>query len=117
MTRQPPDTKSPDTTHNVTPSTTEEVPAAPGWVEQGVDEILGDPALGLRQGPALTGLRNAYLDCLASPGRGGDLDAAHDRCRLALLRDLESQQAITTRARAALEQKLEALEADLTAGI
>ena len=102
---------------NASPSTTEEVPAAPGWVEQGVDEILADPASGLRQGPALTSLRNAYLDCLASPGRGGDVDAAHDRCRLTLLRDLEAQQAIAAHARAALEQKLEALEAALSAAI
>ncbi len=51
-----------------TPSTTEDVPSTPGWVEGSLDEILSV----LRQQPALTALRNAYLDCLAGargPGR------------------------------------------------
>ncbi len=99
---------------NATPSSTEDVPAAPGWVEQGVDEIFNDPAVGLPNRPSLRGHRNAYLDCLAAAGRGGDIDETHDRCRRALLAALVDQEAVSTELARRLEQKLEALEAEIS---
>ena len=100
---------------NAAPSTTETVPAAPGWVEQGVDEILADTALA--PGPGLRRLRDAYLDCLAGAPRGGDIDETHDRCRRALLAGLRDQQGVAVERIRALEGRLEALEAELSARI
>ncbi len=99
---------------NATPSTTEDVPAAPGWVEQGLDEILADPACGLTSRPSLRGHRNTYLDCLAAAGRGADIDESHDRCRRALLATLVEQEGLPANRARILEQKLEALEAELS---
>ncbi len=99
---------------NATPSTTEEVPSAPGWVEQGLDEILGDPACGLPSRPSLLGHRNAYLDCLASSARNADLDESHDRCRRTLLAALVEQEGLPAERARVLEQKLEALEAEIS---
>ena len=96
-----------------TPSTTEDVPSTPGWVEGSVDEILSV----LRQQPALATLRNAYLDCLAGARGPGDLDAAHDRCRQVLLGALREQQRVPEPTLRQLEQKLEALEAAITDAI
>ncbi len=93
------------------PSTTEDVPSAPGWVESSLDEILS----ALPSEPALTGLRNAYLDCVAgvrSPEQ--DLDASHDRCRSTFLSGLEDKLGTDEETRRALEQKLEALEAEIS---
>ena len=102
---------------NAVPSTTEDVPAAPGWVESGVDEILGDPSCGLPSRPSLRGHRNAYLDCLAGAGRTGDIDEAHDRCRRSLLAALVEQEGVSSEQARMLEQKFEALEAELSARI
>ncbi len=102
---------------NATPSTTEDVPAAPGWVEQGLDEILGDPACGLPSRPSLRRHRNAYLDCLAAAGRTGDIDESHDRGRRTLLAALAEQEGLPADRARVLEQKLEALEAELSARI
>ena len=102
---------------NATPSTTEDVPAAPGWVEQGVDEIFNDPSSGLPNRPSLRGHRNAYLDCLAGAGRGGDIDETHDRCRRKLLTALVEQEGVSPELARGLEQKLEALEAEISARI
>ena len=99
------------------PSSTEDVPAAPGWVEQGLDEILGDPELGLRQGPGLRHHRNAYLDCLAGAGRREDIDEEHDRCRRHLLLALTEQEGVAAGPARTLEQRLEALEAEISARI
>nr|WP_321985625.1 hypothetical protein [uncultured Lichenicoccus sp.] len=96
-----------------TPSTTEDVPATPGWVEQGVDEILAS----LPQRPSLRALRNSYLDCLASAGRTRDLDETHDRCRKRLLTALLEGEHFAPATVAALEQKLEALEAEISDNI
>ena len=93
------------------PSTTEDVPSAPGWVESSLDEILS----ALPSEPALTGLRNAYLDCVAgirSPEQ--DLDVSHDRCRSTFLSGLEDKLGTDEETRRALEQKLEALEAEIS---
>jgi hypothetical protein len=101
---------------NATPSTTEDVPAAPGWVEQAVDEIF-EASSGLPSRPSLRGHRNAYLDCLAAAGRGGDIDDQHDRCRQRLLAALVEQEGVSAELARTLEQKLEALEAEISARI
>lgn len=92
------------------PSSTEDVPSAPGWVEQSVDEIF----FTLRQGPSTNKLRNAYLDCLASTRSPEDIDAAHDRCRQTLIKALREQEHVAGPALASLELKLEALEAAIS---
>ncbi len=92
------------------PSTTEDVPATPGWVEGSVDEILGS----LPRRPSLAGLRNAYLDCLAAARGPADIDDAHDRCRLALIAGLRDGERIDEPLLAELNQRLEALEAAIT---
>ncbi len=95
------------------PSTTEDVPATPGWVEGSVDEILAP----LPRRPAVRALRNAYLDCLAAARAPADIDAVHDRCRLALMSALRERERIAEPLLAALEQRLEALEAAITDGV
>ena len=100
---------------NASPSTTEDVPATPGWVEQSVDEIFTSLASGLRDRPSLRRHRNEYLDCLAGAGRNTDPDEAHDRCRRTLLTTMVEQEGISAATARELEQKLEALEADITA--
>jgi len=102
---------------NATPSTTEDVPAAPGWVEQGVDEIFNDPSADLPNRPSMRGHRNAYLDCLAGAGRAGDIDETHDRCRRKLLTALVEHEGVSTELARRLEQKLEALEAEISSRI
>ena len=92
------------------PSTTEDVPATPGWVEGSVEEILAV----LPPEPALAGLRNAYLDCLAGARGPGDVDAAHDRCRRSLLDALRDRQHVPARLLRQIEQALEAVEAEIT---
>lgn len=102
---------------NATPSTTEETPAAPGWVEPELERILDEVLGGLASRPSLRGHRNAYLDCLAGTGRGMDPDASHDRCRRRFLEALSQQEGVTQGIAERLEQQLEALEADLSARI
>ncbi len=92
------------------PSTTEDVPATPGWVEGSVDEILA----ALPQRPSLAGLRNAYLDCLAAARGPTDIDDVHDRCRLALIAGLRDGERVDEPLLAELNQRLEALEAAIT---
>ena len=92
------------------PSTTEDVPATPGWVEGSVEEILAV----LPPEPALSALRNAYLDCLAGARGPGDVDAAHDRCRARLIDALRDQRRVPPGLLRGIEQALEAMEAELT---
>ncbi len=99
---------------NAAPSTTEDVPSAPGWVEQGVDEIFADLQIAQRQRPGVRRLRTAYLDCLAGAGRGRDIDETHDRCRRTLLAALSGQEAVAAEIIARLEPRLEALEAEIS---
>ena len=99
------------------PSTTEDVPAAPGWVEQEVDEIMADPRLGLPQRPSMRGHRNAYLDCLAAASRREDIDESHDRCRRAMLGVLTAEESLLPDLARTLEARLEALEAEISAQI
>jgi hypothetical protein len=95
------------------PSSTEDVPATPGWVEQSVDEIFSI----LPHQPAVLGSRNAYLDCLAGARGPDDMDAAHDRCRRTLIGDLRERQHFGELLLQQLDQKLEALEAEITTRI
>ncbi|TWB11268.1 hypothetical protein [Gluconacetobacter diazotrophicus] len=96
------------------PTTTEDVPAAPGWVEGVVEAAFATLPC---SGPGVTILRNAYLDCLAGATRTEDLDAAHDRCRQALLKALASKEKVRPDLLRAFETRLEALEAEITARI
>ncbi len=89
------------------PSTTEDVAATPGWVESELDEIFA----GLPQRPTLATARTRYADCLAASTR--DAEAAHDRCRRTLL-DALAADGIAAQDCRALEQRLEALEAEIT---
>jgi hypothetical protein len=92
------------------PGTTEDAPSTPGWVEGSVEEIFAS----LPPHPATTRLRDAYLDCLAGARAPNDLDASHDRCRAALLQALQQTLDPGTATLAALERRLEALEAEIT---
>ncbi len=90
------------------PSSTEEVPATPGWVESELDEIFA----ALPQRPAVTAARSRYAECLAASTRGAE--AAHDRCRRDLLEALV-QDGVRDGPGRELERRLEALEAEITA--
>ena len=102
---------------NATPTSTEEIPPTPGWVEQAVDEIFLDPQISLPQRPSLRLLRNAYLDCLAGAGRTSDINEWHDRCRRELLTTLCAQEGVSAEQARILEDKLEALEAEISARV
>ncbi|AQS86040.1 MAG: hypothetical protein ABF876_15145 [Acetobacter aceti] len=95
-------------------SSTEDGPAAPGWLEPEVDKAfatLGLPADKLRS------LRDSYIDCLASAPRGQDLDVAHDACRRGLLTALHSAFPLDDDRQQAFRLALEALESRLTADL
>ena len=85
-------------------SNTEDVPVAPGWVDQELDVIFA----GLPEGH-----RAQYADCLAA-SRAGDVEAAHDRCQEQLLAQLDAD-GVEASVREGLRERLEALEAELTA--
>ncbi|MCP1241930.1 hypothetical protein GOB86_04885 [Acetobacter lambici] len=96
----------------VTPTSTEETPSVPGWVEPALDSILATlPFAADRLAP----LRASYLDCLAGCGRAGDLDMEHDACRKGLLRALTDTLGLTPDAARTLERQLEKLELDISA--
>ncbi|MFT8676633.1 MAG: hypothetical protein ABF990_11765 [Acetobacter sp.] len=97
-----------------TPSTTEETPATPGWVESSLDAILATlPYDSARLAP----FRASYLDCLARCGRAADLDTEHDACRKGLLRALQDGLGLDAAGQRTLEQKLEKLELDISADL
>jgi hypothetical protein len=96
------------------PTTTEDTPSTPGWVESSLDAILADLPVAAEK---LAALRASYLDCLAGCGRAGDLDAEHDACRGAFLGGLSSVLDLSAPDRRALEQKLEKLELDISSNI
>ncbi|WP_338331729.1 hypothetical protein [Acetobacter sp. LMG 32666] len=96
----------------VTPTSTEETPSVPGWVEPALDRILATlPFAADKVAP----LRASYLDCLAGCGRVGDLDMEHDACRKGLLRALTDTLDLTPDAARTLERQLEKLELDISA--
>jgi hypothetical protein len=88
-------------------SNTEEGPVAPGWVDQELDEIFA----GLSGVTA--GHQAEYARCLAG-SRVGDVEASHDRCRVRLLEQLDMD-GVEEAVREGLRERLEALEAELTA--
>ncbi|MBB2166971.1 hypothetical protein HLH36_01135 [Gluconacetobacter aggeris] len=96
------------------PTATEDVPSTPGWVEGSVEAAFATLPC---SGPGVMVLRNAYLDCLANTPRTEDLDAAHDRCRQALLKALAAREKIGPEALRAFETRLEAVEAEISARI
>ncbi|MDE7546501.1 hypothetical protein PY793_00695 [Acetobacter fabarum] len=103
-----------DTEKPVTPTTTEETPSVPGWVEPALDAILATlPFAANRLAP----FRASYLDCLAGCGRTGDLDMEHDSCRKGFLRALTDTLGLTPDATRTLEQQLEKLELDISAQV
>ena len=85
-------------------SLTEETPAAPGWVDRRIQEIFAPLA------PETAGARDAYADCLAGARGAVDVDAAHDRCRRALLDAVDGK----VPDRGALDRSLQALEAEIS---
>ncbi len=89
-------------------SLTEETPNAPGWADSRIDEVFGGMALD----DAGVAAREAYADCLAGCRGAVDVDAGHDGCRRALLAALDAAGADTQ----GLEQRLMALEAEISAG-
>ena len=93
---------------------TEEIPAAPGWLDEKLDEafagITGDDRVGAA--------RDQYARCLAgakAPAAPGDLLGAEcERCRTLLLAALAGL-GIDQGALGQLGQRLEAIEAELAA--
>ena len=85
-------------------SLTEETPSTPGWVDRRIRELLAP------YGDAAAAAGNAYADCLAGVRGGVDVDGGHDRCRRALMEALDE----TVADRGALDQKLQALEAEIS---
>ncbi|NHO32887.1 hypothetical protein [Acetobacter fallax] len=96
------------------PGTTEDTPAAPGWLEPEVDVAFA--LLGLT-GAGVERARDSYIDCLACVPRTMDLDVGHDACRLGLLRALKAEFTLGDDVWRAFEQKLEAIESDLTSDL
>ncbi len=91
---------------------TEEIASAPSWVEQRLDEVFA----GLPASPGLDAARNGYLTCLArkkAPAAPSDmLGAEFDGCRAAVRRQL-TELGLPDDTMAQLDQKLEALEAEM----
>ena len=88
-------------------SNTEDVPVAPGWVDQELDGIFaGLPGVS-------AGHQAQYAECLAG-SRMGDVEGLHDRCRVTLLAALEAD-GVEAGVREGLRERLEALEAEITA--
>ncbi|GBQ25286.1 hypothetical protein AA0472_1708 [Acetobacter estunensis NRIC 0472] len=95
-------------------TSTEDVPAAPGWLEPEADKVfakLGLPADKTQR------FRDSYIDCLASAPRSEDLDSAHDSCRMGLLSAMKAAFTLDATQWRAFEKDLEALEARLTADL
>ena len=92
---------------------TEEIPAAPGWIEGRLDEIFAE--LGGERG---TAARERYLNCLSgakSPAAPSDLLGAEcERCRRALLASLQSD-GVAPDALDRVGKRLEEMEAELAA--
>jgi hypothetical protein len=90
---------------------TEEIASTPGWVDERLDEIFASAP----DNPAVREARQAYAACLANrkaPAAPSDmLGAEFNPCRAALRRALHAADAGLDVA--ALEPKLEALEAEI----
>ncbi|GAN68003.1 hypothetical protein [Acetobacter orleanensis] len=98
----------------VTPTSTEDTPATPGWVEESLDRILASlPVTADKLAP----FRASYLDCLAGCGRTTDLDQAHDACRQGFLRAVKDGLELDASTLRTLEQQLEQLELSISSDI
>ncbi len=93
---------------------TEEIPAAPGWLDQRLDDAFA----GIEGDDRVGAARDQYVGCLAgakAPAAPSDLLGAEcERCRsllLASLAGLSIRQDVLDR----LGQRLEAIEAELAA--
>jgi len=93
---------------------TEEIPAAPGWLDERLDEAFAGIATDDRVGAA----RDQYAQCVAGakqPAAPSDLLGAEcERCRSLLLASLAGM-GIGDDALRRLGQRLEAVEAELAA--
>lgn len=93
----------------------EEIAATPGWVDGRLDEAFA----GLPGSAAVSAARDGYAACLAgekSPTAPTDnLGAEFNRCRSALMTAL-SEAGVDDATRAALDTKLEAVEAEIAEG-
>ncbi len=93
---------------------TEEIPAAPGWLSERLDEAFAGIADDDRVGTA----RDQYADCLAGakapPAPSDLLGAECERCRSLLLASLAGL-GIGQDALDRLGERLEAVEAELAA--
>nr|WP_298797777.1 hypothetical protein [uncultured Acetobacter sp.] len=98
----------------VTPSSTEDTPATPGWVEDSLDRILASLPFSAEK---LAPLRASYLECLAGCGRAADLDSAHDACRKGFLRALKDSLGLDAEAARTLEPQLEQLELSISSDV
>jgi hypothetical protein len=87
-------------------SLTEETPATPGWVDDRIDAMFAP--LGASAGA----VREAYALCLAGVRGAVDTDAGHDGCRRRAIESLRESGADL----AALDQAMQALEAEISAG-
>ncbi|WP_010508139.1 hypothetical protein [Komagataeibacter europaeus] len=96
------------------PSATEDTPEVPGWAEKSVRDIFA--ALPVRD-TRIDAVRDAYLDCIAGAGRTEDLDMEHDRCRQRAMTTLETDGLLPSGQLKDLDQRLAALEADITANL
>ena len=96
------------------PTGTEDTPEVPGWAEKSVRDIFA--ALPVRD-TRIDAVRDAYLDCIAGAGRTEDLDMEHDRCRQRAMTALEADGLLAAAPLRDLDQRLAALEADITANI
>lgn len=96
------------------PTATEDTPEVPGWAEKSVRDIFAAlPVTDTR----LDAIRDGYLDCLAGAGRTQDLDMEHDRCRLRAIAAIGENGLLPVLQVKDLDQRLAALEADITANL
>ena len=97
------------------PTSTEDAPEVPGWAEKSVRDIFTS-VLPASDGRVAT-IRDAYLDCLAGAGRTEDLDMEHDRCRQRAIAAVQEAGLLPADRLQDLDQRLAALEADITANL
>ena len=93
---------------------TEEIPAAPGWLDERLDEVFAN----LGAGDEFAAARDRYASCLAgtkAPAAPSDLlGAESEPCRRRLLASLESM-GVDPSVLDAFGRRLEEIEAELAA--
>lgn len=86
---------------------TEDTPATPGWVEERLDELIGELPPDIAA--AVQAERGPYLDCLAGSVGPLDPEVQHTRCHVLMLRRLRAA-GLERGALDDLGRRLEALE-------